>query len=117
MADYDPQSEARTQIAETEKAEAEKAQTEERAARAAGLFDLRIIIGGLLGLYGVVLFLMGLFASSATKSKAVGININLWAGLALLLVSAFFITWTLLRPLRADDLQDQDADPDRPNVE
>ena len=110
MADSDPQSEARTQIAETEKAE-----TEDRAARAAGLFDLRTIIGGLLGLYGAVLFLMGLFASSAARSKAAGININLWAGLALLIVGAFFITWTLLRPLRADDLQD--ADPDRPNVE
>lgn len=110
MVDSDPQSEARSQIAETEEAEAE-----DRAARAAGLFDLRTIIGGLLGLYGMVLFLMGLFASSATKSKAVGININLWAGLALLIVGAFFLTWILLRPLRADDLQD--ADPDRPNVE
>jgi hypothetical protein len=113
MVDSDPQSEARTQIAETE--EAEKAQTEERAARAAGLFDLRMIIGGLLGLYGAVLFLMGLFASSAARSKAAGININLWAGLALLIVGAFFLTWTLLRPLRAADLQD--ADPDRPDVE
>jgi len=110
MADSDPQSEARTQIAETEKAE-----TEDRAARAAGLFDLRTIIGGLLGLYGAVLFLMGLFASSATKSKAAGININLWAGLALLIAGAFFLAWTRLRPLRADDLQD--ADTDRPNVE
>jgi cation transport ATPase len=113
MVDSDPQSEARTQIAETE--EAEKAQTEERAARAAGLFDLRMIIGGLLGLYGAVLFLMGLFASSATRSKAAGININLWAGLVLLIAGAFFLTWALLRPLRADDLQD--ADPDRPDVE
>jgi hypothetical protein len=110
MVDSDPQSEARSQIAETEEAE-----TEDRAARAAGLFDLRTIIGGLLGLYGAVLFLMGLFASSAIKSKAAGININLWAGLALLIAGAFFLTWTLLRPLRADDLQD--ADPDRPDAE
>jgi hypothetical protein len=111
MADSDLQSEARTQIAETEAAE-----TEDRAAtRAAGLFDLRTVIGGLLGLYGVALFLMGLFASSATKSKAAGININLWAGLALLIAGALFLTWTLLRPLRADDLQD--ADPDRHDVE
>jgi hypothetical protein len=110
MVDSDPQSEARSQIAETEEAE-----TEDRAARAAGLFDLRTIIGGLLALYGAVLFLMGLFASSAIKSKAAGININLWAGLALLIAGAFFLTWTLLRPLRADDLQD--ADSDRPNAE
>jgi cation transport ATPase len=110
MADSDPQSEARSQIAETEEAE-----TEDRAARAAGLFDLRTIIGGLLGLYGAVLFLMGLFASSATRSKAAGININLWAGVVLLIAGAFFLAWTLLRPLRAADLQD--ADPDRPNVE
>ncbi|HEX8860751.1 MAG TPA: hypothetical protein VGC06_16995 [Actinomycetes bacterium] len=115
MADSDPQSEARTQIAETEKAEAEEVETEDRAARAAGLFDLRMIIGGLLSLYGAVLFLMGLFASSAIRSKAAGININLWAGLALLIAGAFFLTWVLLRPLRAADLQD--ADPDRPNVE
>jgi hypothetical protein len=110
MADSDPQSEARTQIAETEEAE-----TEDRAARAAGLFDLRTIIGGLLGLYGAVLLLMGLFASSATRSKAAGININLWAGLVLLIAGAFFLTWILLRPLRAADLHD--ADPDRPDVE
>jgi hypothetical protein len=95
--------EARAEIAETEEA-AERSRT----ARGAGLFDLRRIIGGLLGLYGVVLTLMGLFASHTTKSKAVGININLWTGLALLVAAAVFLAWLVLRPLRPEDLAQLD---------
>ena len=77
------------------------------------LFDLRMVIGGLLALYGVVLTIMGLFASD--DAKAAGININLWAGLIILAGGAVFLAWALLRPLRADDLEQ--ADSDRPKVE
>jgi hypothetical protein len=92
--------EARAEIAETE-----EATERSRTTRSAGLFDLRRIIGGLLGVYGVVLTVMGLFASDATRSKAAGININLWTGLGLLVAAAAFLAWLALRPLRPEDLE------------
>jgi hypothetical protein len=110
MADSSDKDEAHRQIAETEEAEAR-----DRASGMASLFDLRMVIGGLLALYGVILTVMGLFASSDTKAKAAGININLWAGLVILAGGAVFLAWARLRPLRAEDLQDTDTD--RPNVE
>jgi hypothetical protein len=110
MANSDPDRQAREQIAETEAAEAR-----DRASGMANLFDLRMVIGGLLTLYGIVLTVLGLFASSDTKAKAAGININLWAGLVILAGGAVFLAWARLRPLRAEDLQDTDTD--RPNIE
>jgi hypothetical protein len=106
----DSEDEAREQIAETEEAEAR-----DRVSGMASLFDLRMVIGGLLTLYGIVLTVLGLFASSDTKAKAAGININLWAGLVILAGGAVFLAWARLRPLRAEDLQDTDTD--RPNID
>ncbi len=99
---------ARAQIAEAEQAEAEQG----RAARAASLFDLRRVIAGVFLLYGAVLTVMGVAASTSVKTKAAGININLWTGLAMLAVGIVFLAWALLRPLQAEDL-----DSDRPRVE
>jgi hypothetical protein len=110
MADSDSDRQAREQIAAAEEAEAR-----DRATGMASLFDLRMVIGGLLALYGVILTVMGLFASDDAKAKAAGININLWAGLVILAGGAVFLAWARLRPLRAEDLKD--ADTDRPNVE
>ena len=110
MADNAAEGEARRQITDTEEAEAR-----DRATGMASLFDLRMVIGGLLALYGVVLTVMGLFASSDSKAKAAGININLWAGVVILAGGAVFLAWVALRPLRASDVQD--ADSDRPKVE
>jgi hypothetical protein len=110
MTDSDSGDEAREEIAETEEAEAR-----DRATGVASLFDLRMVIGGLLALYGVILTVMGLFASDDTKAKAAGINLNLWAGLVILVGGAIFLAWARLRPLRAADLQDTDTD--RPDVE
>jgi hypothetical protein len=110
MATTDPDAVAREQIAETEEAEAR-----DRATGIANLFDLRMVIGGLLALYGVILTVMGVFASDAAKEKAAGININLWAGLVILAGGAVFLAWARLRPLRVEDLQS--ADEDRPKVE
>ena len=106
----DSEDEAREQIAETEEAEAR-----DRVSGMASLFDLRMVIGGLLTLYGIVLTVLGLFASSDTKAKAAGININLWAGLVILAGGAVFLAWARLRPLRAEDLQDTDTD--RPHID
>jgi NADH:ubiquinone oxidoreductase subunit 4 (subunit M) len=74
----------------------DESQTE---ARAANLFDIRRILGGLFVVYGVLLVIMGLGASEADKRRADGVNVNLSVGIALLLLAAFFIAWALLRPL------------------
>jgi hypothetical protein len=105
MADSSDNDEAHRQIAAAEEAEAR-----DRASGMTSLFDLRMVIGGLLALYGVTLTVMGLFASDATKAKAAGININLWAGVVILAGGAVFLAWARLRPLRAEDVQDADSD-------
>jgi hypothetical protein len=69
------------------------------AARAANRFDIRRIIGGVFVLYGLVLVALGLFGAHHTKVKAAGININLWTGLAMLVVAALMIAWVLARPV------------------
>jgi xanthine/uracil/vitamin C permease (AzgA family) len=73
----------------------------QRSARAANLFDVRRFIGGLFAIYGVILLVLGFGASDAEVEKAAGINVNLWTGLAMLIVAAIFIAWALLRPLAA----------------
>ena len=50
-------------------------------------------------IYGVILFVLGIGASDAEVDKAAGVNVNLWTGLAMLLVGALFIAWALWRPL------------------
>jgi hypothetical protein len=72
----------------------------------AGIFDVRNIIGGLLGIYGVVLVIAGLVdTSAAERDRAAGLNANLWTGVVLVLVSAFFISWALIRPTVVDDVE------------
>ncbi|MFI7585542.1 hypothetical protein ACIB24_00540 [Spongisporangium articulatum] len=69
--------------------------------KTAGAFDIRTLIGGLLGLYGVVLTVMGLwFTPAAEKEKVDGSNLNLEVGIGLIVVAGVFITWALLRPIR-----------------
>ncbi|HEY2960567.1 MAG TPA: hypothetical protein VGM21_20550 [Actinomycetota bacterium] len=100
--------EAREQISQTEQAEADHG----RADRVTSLFDLRRVIGGLIGIYGALLTVLGLFGSAESKTKAAGININLWAGLAMLAFGLAFLAWAFLRPLRAEDLaKDQEEAP------
>jgi drug/metabolite transporter (DMT)-like permease len=79
------------------------------------LLDIRRIIAGLLGLYGVILLVAGIVGSSAQKNKAAGVNINLWAGIVLLLLSAFFLVWALTRPL-SEELREADAEGERPET-
>jgi hypothetical protein len=89
-------------------AEAEAAEDEARAARAANLFDVRRFIGGLFVLYGVILFVLGVGASDADVDKAAGVNVNLWTGLAMLLVGAIFLAWAFTRPL-GEELADSET--------
>ena len=69
------------------------------ARRAANRFDIRRIIGGLFLLYGVILTVVGIVGSEATKTKAAGINVNLWTGLGMLVFGALMVTWALTRPV------------------
>jgi hypothetical protein len=90
----------------------EAAIDESRARRAANLFDLRRLIGGLFVIYGVILTVLGIGASDAEIEKAAGINLNLWVGLALLGVGALFLIWAFARPLseQLDEAEDGDDD-------
>lgn len=66
--------------------------------KTAGAFDIRSVIGALLTVYGVILTLMGLFGDTETD-KTGGVNANLWAGLAMLVVGIGFLVWARLKPV------------------
>jgi protein-S-isoprenylcysteine O-methyltransferase Ste14 len=70
----------------------------ERTARMANRFDIRRIIGAVFVLYGVILVVVGVVGSHAVKTKAVGVNINLWTGLAMLVFGVLMFAWALWRP-------------------
>ena len=81
---------------------------------AAGVFDIRNIIGSLLGVYGVILTLAGLLGEHE-PDKTGGVNANLWTGLALVAVSLAFIGWARLKPIVVpEDVEKPDDDPTRP---
>jgi hypothetical protein len=65
--------------------------------KTAGALDIRNIIGGLIGTYGVILLLMGLFGDTELD-KTGDVNANFWAGLAMALFGASFLLWAWLRP-------------------
>ena len=70
------------------------------AKHTAGAFDVRSVIAGLLGLFGVVLVVVGLVDNSAADlEKTGGVNANLWSGLAMAGVALGFALWVKLRPI------------------
>ena len=72
--------------------------------RKAGLFDIRTFIAALLGFNGVVILLMGLFGDQATSvAEEPPININLWAGLGLIVAAVIFESWKRLRPVKVTE--------------
>ncbi|MFB9833869.1 hypothetical protein [Actinoallomurus acaciae] len=73
------------------------------ANRSRRLFDLRFLISGLFLLYGVIEVVTGLLDSRAELAKADGIRINLWLGIAMLVLGLFFLLWARLRPLPPAD--------------
>jgi hypothetical protein len=75
---------------------------EARAAKMANRFDIRRIIGGLFCLYSVVLIVTGIVGDHAVKNKAAGINVDLYTGIAMLVVGILMIAWALLRPVRPE---------------
>jgi hypothetical protein len=76
----------------------ETEEEEVRAAKAANWFDVRRIIGGLFLLYGVTMIVTGLVGSHEIKTKASGINIDLWSGIVMVIFAIAMLAWALLRP-------------------
>lgn len=87
--------------------------SEERRSAAARLFDVRLVIGGLFVVYGVIVALLGLFDSPSELEKAEGVRINLWMGLAMLALGGLFLLWRWWRPLEigAPEPDDDDSRP------
>jgi LPXTG-motif cell wall-anchored protein len=83
--------------------------------KAAGAFDVRNIIGALIGLYGLVLLVMGLIGPSEDDlAKTGGFNANLWVGLGMLVVGAGFIVWSRVRPIVVETHHTEGADNPHP---
>ena len=67
---------------------------------AAGAFDVRNVIAGLIGFYGVVLVVVGLVDNDDDAlRKTDGFNANLWVGLAMIAFGVAFALWSRLRPI------------------
>jgi hypothetical protein len=94
-------------IAQSEEAEMDA----QRAARAARLFDVRRLIGGLFLIYGVILVILGLGESDKSIAKSADMNVNLWSGLGMLVLAALFLAWAFLRPLGEE--RDEAGEDDR----
>jgi hypothetical protein len=72
---------------------------ENEAPHRAGLFDIRFIIGSLIGLYGLIILITGFFTSDKQIDKSDGLNINIYAGIGMLVVGIAFGAWAMIRPI------------------
>src|SRR3954454_7754436 len=69
----------------------------------AGAYDVRTVISGLIGFYGIVLTIMGLVADNADdRAKTGDWNANLWAGIVMIIIAVAFALWLFLRPVVVD---------------
>lgn len=67
----------------------------------AGAFDIRTFIAALIGLFGLIVLLTGLFGFSPEEAaKTGGVNANLWAGIAMIVFAALFAVWSKVDPIR-----------------
>lgn len=86
--------------------------TEEATSAASQLFDLRTVIAIMFVFYGVILTIMGLFFETPDDiAKAGGLNLNLWSGIAMIILAVLFYLWARTRPLAPPPAA---ADADRP---
>ena len=80
--------------------------------RRAGAFDIRLIIALLIGVYGLVTTVLGIwFTPDSEIDRSAGVNINLWAGLGMLVLAGLFALWTWLRPLRVPVEEEEGEQP------
>jgi prolipoprotein diacylglyceryltransferase len=87
-------------MAQHDSGEVESEEEIEAHSAAFKLFDLRLLIGGLFTLYGVMLTIYSFFTTAEQLTKAAGININLWLGLGMLILGLLFLLWARLRPIK-----------------
>lgn len=72
--------------------------------KTAGAFDIRNVIGVLLGIFGIILVIVGLVGYSADEAEQTGgIDANLWTGIGLVLAAIIFLVWAWLRPIHIID--------------
>ena len=81
---------------------------------AAKLFDIRLLIGGLFVVYGVMLTISGFFTSDKERAKAADININLWLGLGMLALGVLFLIWRAVNPVKVEPA-DEPAEQPQPS--
>lgn len=67
-------------------------------------FDLRRILGGVFVLYGVIVTIIGIVHYSSDVDRTKGIAINLWAGLAMLVLGILFFVWDRFAPVTEEDI-------------
>ncbi|MGV9798589.1 hypothetical protein ACWDTP_11095 [Mycobacterium sp. NPDC003449] len=77
------------------------------------LFDIRSIIGALMGIYGVVLLIAGLAPAILAPREDgpadnrvdlyIGTDANWWVGLILVVVAAIFFAWAYFRPVSVEE--------------
>ena len=66
-------------------------------------YDVRTVIAGLIGLYGIVLTIMGIVGDNADdRAKTGDWNANLWSGIVMVIVAVVFAVWLVLRPVVVD---------------
>jgi xanthine/uracil/vitamin C permease (AzgA family) len=82
----------------------------QRPTRRGSAFDIRLVIALLIGVYGLVTTVLGLwFTPDAEIERSAGVNINLWAGIGMLVTAALFVAWTWWRPLRVPEEGEEPA--------
>ena len=76
----------------------------------AGAFDIRNVIGGLIGLYAVILLGSWLLLDPGVDPStgvAKDATYNLWTGLMMAVVAIVFFAWAKMRPIIVpDDIED-----------
>lgn len=72
----------------------------------AGAFDVRTFIAALMGIFGVILVLAGIFGADTTTqgTKTPG-NANLWVGIALVIFAVLMQGWAMWRPTIVDEAE------------
>jgi len=93
MSEQAPSDEPQEQLSDEEELE---------AARQANKFDIRRIIGGVFLVYGILLTVMGIVGSHHIKTKAAGINVDLWTGIGMVIFAVVMIVWALTRPVQPE---------------
>ncbi len=89
--------------------------TAQSGKKKAGAFDIRNVIGLLLGIYGVILVIASAFGDQSLD-KTGGIHANLWAGIALAVAGAGFLLWARVKPIVVpEDVEKPDEDETRPS--